>query len=99
MNLRRTVNKLQTALIAKGRYITVNQKQFYSDDIERVVTLYEVKEAIVDENGRIWIVYDRERYSAREILLASVTEEDILAGTIVSEDSFLKQVIGNGAQN
>ena len=51
MNLRRMVNKLQTALIAKGRYITVNQKQFYSDDIERVVTLYEVKESIVDENG------------------------------------------------
>ena len=51
MNLRRMVNKLQTALIAKGRYITVNQKQFYSDDIERVVTLYEVKETIVDENG------------------------------------------------
>lgn len=56
-------------------------------------------DAAIDENGRIWIVYDRERYSAREILLASVTEEDILAGTIVSEGSFLKQVIGNGARN
>lgn len=48
MNLRKTANKLQTALIAKGRYITMNQKQFYSDDIERMVTLFELKEKRYD---------------------------------------------------
>jgi len=56
-------------------------------------------DAAIDAAGRIWIIYDRERYAAREILLASVTEEDILTGTIVSEGSFLKQVIGNGTKN
>jgi len=56
-------------------------------------------DASVDREGRIWIVYDRERYHAREILMASVTEEDILAGKLVSEGSFRKQVIGHGAQN
>ena len=50
-----------------------------------------------DENGRLTIVYDRERYSAREILMASVTEEDILSGKLVSRNSFLKQVVCHGA--
>ena len=48
------------------------------------------------ENGRLYIVYDRERFAAKEILMASVTEEDILAGTLVSKGSFLKQVISRG---
>jgi hypothetical protein len=33
------------------------------------------------EDGRIYVIYDRERYGAREILLAVFTEDDILAGT------------------
>lgn len=49
-----------------------------------------------DENGRLFIVYDRERCNAKEILMASVTEEDILAGKLVSEGSFLKQVVNRG---
>ena len=59
---------------------------------------------VKEHNGRIYIIYDRERgaqyvagkdYSqaAREILLAGVTEEDILAGEIVSKGSFLKRTI------
>lgn len=32
------------------------------------------------EDGRIYLIYDRERYAAREILLAVFTEDDILAG-------------------
>lgn len=43
-------------------------------------------------DGRIWIVYDRERFDAREILLAAITENDILAGKPAS-DSRLKVVI------
>lgn len=53
----------------------------------------------VDSDGRLWIIYDRERFKAREIMLASVTEEDILAQKLVSRDSFLKQVINHGAQS
>ncbi|MBQ7300010.1 MAG: exo-alpha-sialidase [Clostridia bacterium] len=52
----------------------------------------------VDADGRIWIIYDRERYKAKEILMASVTEEDILAGSLVNEKSFLRQVINQGAK-
>lgn len=54
-------------------------------------------DAALDRNGRIYIIYDRERYKDREILLASVTEEDILAGKLLSPDSFLKQIINRGA--
>lgn len=50
-----------------------------------------------DENGRMTVVYDRERYGAREILMASITEADILAGRPVSPGSFLRQVVCHGA--
>lgn len=60
-------------------------------------------DAKIDQNGRIHIIYDRERgyaksikqaeASAREILTASITEEDIIAGELVSENSYLKRVI------
>lgn len=49
-----------------------------------------------DQQGRIYIVYDRERYGAREILLASVTEEDILAQKLISPGSCLQKVINRG---
>lgn len=56
------------------------------------------------EDGFIYIVYDRERGAflkklkdclgaAREILMAKITEEDILAGKIVTQGSRLKTVI------
>jgi len=45
-----------------------------------------------DEDGNIYIIYDRERYGAKEILMAKVTEEDILAGKIVSSQSRLKVI-------
>ena len=50
-------------------------------------------DAAEDENGRIFIVYDRGRFTAREILMAQITEEDIMAGTIVSEASYLSRII------
>ena len=60
-------------------------------------------DAMETEDGRICIVYDRERgcflsslddayASAREILTASVTEADIMAGELVSEGSYLARV-------
>ncbi len=60
-------------------------------------------DAMEDNDGCIHIVYDRERggfknsleeaYScAREILTAKITEEDIIAGKLVSEGSFLKNI-------
>ncbi len=55
------------------------------------------------EDGTLYICYDRERGGfqkdmqsalgcAREVLYARITEEDILAGKLLSEDSFLQRV-------
>ena len=60
-------------------------------------------DATENEDGYIYITYDRERgafldslekvyASAREILVAKITEEDIIAGNIVSESGYLKKV-------
>jgi hypothetical protein len=44
-------------------------------------------------NGQIYIVYDRNRSSDKEILMATIREEDILKGKCISGDSRLKQLI------
>ena len=46
-----------------------------------------------DENGVIYIVYDWDRYDAREILMATFTEEDILAGKCVSPHARLQMLV------
>lgn len=50
-------------------------------------------DGVEDENGLIRVIYDRERSDAREILVAAFTEEDILAGSLVTPGSRLRQVI------
>lgn len=61
-------------------------------------------DAVEGSDGFIYIVYDRERgakyapnynydHHAREILMARITEEDILAGTIVNPESGLKMMV------
>ncbi len=50
-------------------------------------------DATVDAAGRIRVIYDRERHKAREILLASFTEADVLAGKLTHPDSFLSRII------
>ena len=37
-------NKLQKALTMNGRYITINQNQFYSEKLEKMCTKYVLKE-------------------------------------------------------
>uniref|UniRef100_UPI003216350C sialidase family protein n=1 Tax=uncultured Draconibacterium sp. TaxID=1573823 RepID=UPI003216350C len=51
--------------------------------------------ATQDADGTIYIVYDRERNGdgAKEILMATVTEEDILAGKCITEISKLKTIV------
>jgi len=46
-----------------------------------------------DDDGNIWIIYDHSRYKHGDILFAKFTEEDVLAGKIVSKTSKLKQLI------
>ena len=47
-------------------------------------------------DGTIFIVHDRERTDAREILLSRFTEEDVLAGKPVSAGTQLKMLVSKG---
>jgi predicted neuraminidase len=47
----------------------------------------------ITPDGRLYIIYDRERYKAREILLACVTEAEIATGKLKHPDSFLKRIV------
>ena len=60
-------------------------------------------DAAIDKDGMIHITYDRERgafcncfddiiNSAREILTACISEEDIINGSIVNKNSYLKRI-------
>ena len=42
--LKSIANKLQKALTMNGRYITINQNQFYSEQLEKMCTKYVLKE-------------------------------------------------------
>lgn len=42
--LKSIVYKLQKALTLKGRYITINQTQFYSEQLDKMCTKYILKE-------------------------------------------------------
>jgi len=46
-------------------------------------------------DGTIHIIYDRERHGAREILLASFTEDDVLAGKPVTAACSLERLVNN----
>ena len=48
-----------------------------------------------DENGVIWAVYDAERTNGGRIFLAKFTEEDVLAGKLVTQGSFLQRLISS----
>lgn len=55
-------------------------------------------DAVEDSNGAIYIIYDYGRHSAKEILMACITEEDIMAGTLCTETSFLKRKVSKAPQ-
>ncbi len=55
-------------------------------------------DGVQDKDGLIWIVYDRDRQGAAEILMARFREEDAVAGKDESGDVSLKQVI-NGLRS
>lgn len=54
--LKSTVYKLQKALAIKGRYIKINQKQFWSDKLEKFCTKYELKETVVEDGVKKEVV-------------------------------------------
>lgn len=49
------------------------------------------------EDGTLYIVYDYQRYKARQILMAKITPADIEAGKIVSEGSCLQIVLNEAS--
>lgn len=49
MNLRRTMYRLQQALCQRGRYISINQKQWYSENVGHMVTKYRLFEGDAHE--------------------------------------------------
>ena len=60
---------------------------------ERSSTTY--PDAVEDADGNIYIIYDHGRGVNGEILMAKITEEDIIAGELVTETSKLKVLINN----
>ena len=46
-----------------------------------------------DSNGNIYITYDRNRAINGEILMARITESDLLAGKLITQGSFIKKII------
>ena len=58
---------------------------------ERELVTY--PDAVEGDDGFIYITYDRGRFTDSEILLARVTEKDILAGEIITEGSYLKRLV------
>lgn len=55
MNIRKTINKLQSALIAKGYIYKINTYQFYSDQQNRMITGYRItqKQPYQKKNGEM----------------------------------------------
>ncbi len=52
-------------------------------------------DAVETDDGHIYVVYDRNRQTDQEILMAVITEEDIMAGEFVSEESRTNILINN----
>ena len=48
-----------------------------------------------DADGRIFMIYDHARYTFGNILLASFTEDDVLAGRLVTPGSYLDLLVSS----
>lgn len=45
------------------------------------------------DDGTIFVIYDRSRYKEKEILLARFSEEDIIAGTCISDKAMMRTIV------
>lgn len=71
MNLKKTVYRLQTALIRRGRYIKINQYQKYAEKAGRMVTKYVCYEKRLT-NGKMKNVIICESYQVSDVVKALV---------------------------
>ena len=63
------------------------------DDAETPERSISYPDAVESEDGRLFIIYDRGRNTFREILMAQITEEEIINGTLCRQDSYLRRII------
>ena len=63
------------------------------DDAETIDRSISYPDAVEADDGRIYIVYDRGRMTFREIIMAQITEKDILQGRVSCQDSYLRRII------
>ncbi len=63
------------------------------DDAETPERSISYPDAVESEDGRLFIIYDRGRNTFREILMAQISEEDIINGTLCRQDSYLRRII------
>lgn len=65
------------------------------DDREKV----SYPDMVEDDQGMLRIIYDRHRYVEKEVLMAKITEADIMAGTLQSSESSLRMLINKAGKN
>ena len=63
------------------------------DDAETPERSISYPDAVESDDGRLFIIYDRGRTTFREIIMAQITEADILNGTLCRHDSYLRRII------
>lgn len=64
---------------------------------ERINVSY--PDGVEGRDGVIRVIYDRERFTAREILMASFREEDVIAGKCVSANARLKVLVNKAGMH
>ena len=62
MGLKGKMKKLQTAIVNSGLIIKINQRQFYSADQERMITIYQIYTPVdyCSEKSGEWKIKDYE---------------------------------------
>ena len=55
-------------------------------------------DGVESPDGKIYVVYDRERFTAREILMATFREKDVLAGRPVTADARLRIIVSKAGR-
>ena len=55
-------------------------------------------DGIETEDGKIYLIYDRDRGGAKEILMAVFTEEDVVAGKFISPAARSRVLVDNAGQ-
>lgn len=80
-----------TAFVSKDECKTWEPKLLLD---EREATSYPA--GCIDSNGRVYVAYDFNRYTDKEVYYATFTEEELLCGGIKHPDSDLKKLVCKG---